>query len=80
MNENARCYLVLRMNVRRIVGNNVRKYRLLAKMTQAEMARRMGVDRTYISGLEKGERNITIETLAQAAKALGVRVAKLLEE
>jgi transcriptional regulator with XRE-family HTH domain len=68
------------MNVQRIVAKNVRKYRTAAKLTQQEMARRMGVDRTYISGLEKGSRNVTIETLAQAAKALGVKVAKLLEE
>jgi transcriptional regulator with XRE-family HTH domain len=68
------------MDVRRIVGKNVRKFRQAAKLTQAAMAQRMGVDRTYIVGLEKGERNITIETLAQAAKALGVKVARLLEE
>jgi transcriptional regulator with XRE-family HTH domain len=68
------------MDVRRIVGKNVRKFRLAKKLTQAQLATRMGVDRTYIVGLEKGERNITIETLAQAAKALGVKVARLLEE
>jgi transcriptional regulator with XRE-family HTH domain len=68
------------MNVQRIVGHNVRKHRLAAKLTQAQMAAKMGVDRTYIVGLEKGQRNVTIETLAQAAKALGVKVAKLLEE
>ena len=68
------------MDVRRIVAKNVRKYRTAAKLTQREMARRMRVDRTYISGLEKGSRNVTIETLAQAAKALRVKVARLLEE
>jgi transcriptional regulator with XRE-family HTH domain len=68
------------MDVRRIVGKNVRKFRLAAKLTQAEMAERMNVDRTYIVGLEKGERNVTIETLAQAAKALRVKVARLLDE
>lgn len=68
------------MDVRRIVGENVRKFRQAAKLTQAEIAQRMGVDRTYIVGLEKGERNVTIETLALAAKALGVKVARLLEE
>jgi transcriptional regulator with XRE-family HTH domain len=68
------------MDVRRIVGKNVRKFRLAKKLTQAQLATRMGVDRTYIVGLEKGERNVTIETLAQAAKALGVKVARLLDE
>ena len=68
------------MDVRRIVGKNVRKFRQAAKLTQAQVAQRMGVDRTYIVGLEKGERNITIETLGQAAKALGVKVARLLDD
>ena len=68
------------MDVRRIVGKNVRKFRLAKKLTQAQLATRMGVDRTYIVGLEKGERNVTIETLAQAAKALGMKVARLLDE
>ena len=68
------------MDVRQIVGKNVRKFREGAKLTQAQVAQRMGVDRTYIVGLEKGERNITIETLGQAAKALGVKVARLLDD
>jgi transcriptional regulator with XRE-family HTH domain len=68
------------MNVRRIVGDNVKKHRLAAKLTQQEMADKMDVDRTYISGLEKGQRNVTIETLWATAKALRVKVARLLEE
>jgi transcriptional regulator with XRE-family HTH domain len=56
------------MDVRLIVGKNVRKYRQASELTQAELARRMQVDRTYSVGLEKGSRNITIETLALAGR------------
>jgi transcriptional regulator with XRE-family HTH domain len=80
LQQNARPDLMPGMDVRRIVGKNVRKFRQAAKLTQAEMAGRMGVDRTYIVGLEKGERNVTIETLGQAAKALGLKVGRLLDE
>lgn len=38
--------------VRRMVGDNVKKLRLAAELTQAELAERMRVDRAYISGLE----------------------------
>jgi transcriptional regulator with XRE-family HTH domain len=39
-------------DVRRMVGRNVRRLRIGAGLTQAELAERMGVDRAYVSGLE----------------------------
>ena len=42
-------------DVRRIVGENVRRLRVAAGLSQADLAERMGVDRSYISGLELGE-------------------------
>lgn len=59
-------------DARRLVGQNVRKLRLAAKISQAELAARMGVDRAYVSGLELGQRNPTVVTLWHIAKALGV--------
>jgi transcriptional regulator with XRE-family HTH domain len=67
-------------DVRRLVGKNVRRLRLAAGLTQAELSVRMGVDRAYVSGLEIGERNPTIITLWHTAKALGVKVGALFEE
>ncbi|MBC8049865.1 MAG: helix-turn-helix transcriptional regulator [Chitinophagales bacterium] len=40
------------MDVRRLVGDNVRRYRLAAGPSQEQVAERMGVCRAYISGLE----------------------------
>jgi transcriptional regulator with XRE-family HTH domain len=40
----------------------------------------MGVDRAYVSGLERGERNPTIVSLCHLSLALGVRLAQLVEE
>jgi transcriptional regulator with XRE-family HTH domain len=67
------------MDVRRIVGENLRQYRLAAKLSQEEMAARMGVEQGYVSGLEAGRRNPTIVTLWHAAVALGIRPSLLLE-
>lgn len=61
-------------DVRRLVGRNVRRVRLAAGISQAELAERMGVDRAYVSGLEQGHRNPTVVTLWHAAEALGVKV------
>jgi transcriptional regulator with XRE-family HTH domain len=67
-------------DVRRMVGRNVRKLRIGAGLSQAELAERMGVDRAYVSGLELGQRNPTILTLWHLGKALGVKLRSFLEE
>lgn len=67
-------------DARRLVGDNVRRLRLAAKISQAELAARMGVDRAYVSGLERGERNPTVITLWHLAKALGVKLRMFFEE
>ena len=70
----------MREDARRMVGQNVRRLRLAAKISQAELAARMGVDRSYVSGLEQGTRNPTVVTLWHIAKALGVTMAAFFDE
>ena len=67
-------------DARRLVGQNVRRLRLAAKISQAELAARMGVDRAYVSGLEQGNRNPTVVTLWHFAKALGVPMQSFFDE
>jgi transcriptional regulator with XRE-family HTH domain len=61
-------------DVRRMVGRNVRRLRIAAGLSQAQLAERMGVDRAYVSGLELGQRNPTILSLWHLAQALGVKL------
>lgn len=67
-------------DVKRLVGLNIRRLRLAAGLSQAELAERMGVDRGYVSGLEKGARNPTVVTLWHVAQALGTKVRAFFEE
>ena len=67
-------------DVRRLVGANVRRLRLAAGLSQAALSERMGVDRAYVSGLERGERNPTIVTLWHTAEALGVKIRALFDD
>lgn len=67
-------------DVRRLVGQNVKKIRLAAGISQAELATRMGVDRAYVSGLEKGQRNPTVVTLWHIGRALNVQPKAFLSE
>jgi transcriptional regulator with XRE-family HTH domain len=69
-------------DVQKLVGRNVGLIRKakLPKMTQAALADKINVDRAYISGLERGERNATIGMLSKVSRALGVKIAALFDE
>ena len=67
------------MDIRRVVGENVRRCREEAGLSQEDLAARMGVEQGYVSRLEAGNRNPTIVTIWHAAEALGVRPALLFE-
>jgi transcriptional regulator with XRE-family HTH domain len=67
-------------DVRRLVGQNLKRLRIAAGFSQAELAARMGVDRAYISGLELGRRNPTVVTLWHVARALGVSLKSFFDE
>jgi transcriptional regulator with XRE-family HTH domain len=67
------------MDIRKVVGKNVQYYRKKKGLSQEELGFEAGIDRTYISGVERGLRNPTVLVLARIAKALGVSETKLLE-
>ncbi len=62
----------------RILSDNIKRYRLLKKLSQEELANNCGLHRTYIGAVERGERNVTLSTLEVLADALGVDVPELL--
>jgi len=49
-------------------------------MTQKQLAERANLARNYIGNIERAEYKVTVETLAQIAKALGVCVRDLVDE
>lgn len=61
------------------MGGNVRRARERRGWSQEELAERAGTHRTYISGIERGVRNPTIEIVATIAGALELPVAALVE-
>ena len=68
------------MDMRKLVGRNVRKYRLERGMTQEVFAERSGLGQNYLSDLERGKRNPTVVTLWEIAQALDVKPSSLIEE
>ncbi len=60
-------------------GIRVKEIRLDKKMSQGDLAKILGVHPTYISGIERGVRNMALKNIEKLAKALGVKVADLLK-
>jgi transcriptional regulator with XRE-family HTH domain len=63
-----------------LFGEVLQRYRAAAGISQEELALRAGVDRTFISRLERGVRQPTITTLINLAEALNVSAADLVGE
>lgn len=62
------------------IGKAVRLFRRKKGWTQEYLSFKSGLDRTYIGGLERGERNATIGTLLKVSNALGISIFDLIEE
>ncbi|WP_282774574.1 helix-turn-helix domain-containing protein [Phaeodactylibacter xiamenensis] len=62
------------------LGARIRKLRKARELSQEALAFESGLDRTYVSSVERGERNIAVLNLAKLARALGVEVSTLLQE
>ncbi len=66
--------------LQKTVGRNLRRYRLERGYSQEAFADYMGVHRTYMGAVERGERNLTLKTLERIADFLEVDPRALLEE
>lgn len=61
------------------LGQNIKRIRVLRKMSQGDICRALDMDRSYMSAIENGKKNITISQLERLAQALEVSVDKLLK-
>jgi transcriptional regulator with XRE-family HTH domain len=65
-------------NPKEIFGKNVKRIRNEAGLSQEELAFRAKLHRTYISSIERGERNVSLENIYAIAEALKVLPGELL--
>jgi transcriptional regulator with XRE-family HTH domain len=60
-------------------GERVRALRKAEGLSQEAFADRCGLDRTYLGGVERGERNLALRNIGVIARALGMSISKLMK-
>jgi len=65
-------------DLQRVVGRNLRAYRASKGLSQEAFADIVGVHRTYMGGLERGERNLTLKSVEKIAARIDVDPLSLL--
>jgi transcriptional regulator with XRE-family HTH domain len=66
-------------DLQRTVGRNLRAYRQERGLSQEAFADVVAVHRTYMGGLERGERNLTLKSVERIAERLGLDALELLK-
>jgi transcriptional regulator with XRE-family HTH domain len=67
------------MDIREVFARNLRRYRQTKGLSQEALAHEAGIDRTYISALERSQYSASISTVDKLATILGVEAADLLK-
>ncbi len=67
------------MVLRNSIVKKIKELRLQGNMSQEDLAEISGLDRTYISSVERESRNITIDSLEKIIKGLGVTIKDFFE-
>ena len=60
-------------------GNRVRELRLSKGLSQESFAARCELDRTYVGGIERGERNLALRNIESIANALDITLSELMK-
>ena len=65
--------------ISKTLGQNIKRIRLKKRMSPGDICRAIEMDRSYMSAIESGKKNITIAVLEKLASALNVSVDELLK-
>lgn len=66
--------------LRDVLAKNMRRLRAARCLSQEALAHECGVNRTYLSSVERSERNVSIDNIARIAKGLQIEPWRLLKD
>jgi transcriptional regulator with XRE-family HTH domain len=66
--------------LQRVAGRYIRAVRVERGISQKQFAELLSVHRTHLGGVERGERNLTLQSLARLARPIGVNPRRLLDD
>lgn len=72
--------LTVEGDLQKRLGRNLRSYRERQGLSQEAFAEVLGVHRTYMGGVERGERNLTLRSVERISNSLGVDPVQLLSQ
>ena len=64
-------------SIKKVLGNRIRALRREMDLSQEAFADKCGIDRTYLSGIERGVRNPTLEVISVLGKGLDMDIKEL---
>lgn len=67
------------MDIQHKIGDRIRKLRQERGLSQEKFANLCELDRTYIAGIEQGNRNVSLVNLEKIARAFGLSLSELFE-
>lgn len=65
------------MKIKKLLGNNIKRYRKGLDLTQEELSERLGISQNHLSSIEIGKRFVSAELIEKIAKELNVSPATL---
>jgi transcriptional regulator with XRE-family HTH domain len=67
-------------NIKKKVGDRIKQFRQDKEISQEELANRAGMARGFVSGVETGKRNITVETLGKILVVLEINYSEFFND
>ena len=64
-------------DIKKVFGENLRRIRMEKNISQENLAFLSGMDRTYVIGIERGKRNVSLVNINKIALALNVEIKEL---
>lgn len=68
------------MNFNLFIGKKITELRKIKKLSQEDLAFKAGIDRTYMSSIERGKRSISLAVAIKLSSALEIDLLKLIEK